>query len=97
LCSESAIAEGPGIVEQNDALGLRITPESVASQWDGTRLTAEVLADTVTGLLWLEDRYRRDIEAMNRVPSAAPEQEHDADYPDVIVIDDEDDEDLAVA
>ena len=34
---------------------------------------------------------------MNRVPAAAPEQEHDADYPDVIVIDDEDDEDLAVA
>jgi len=99
LHSESAIAEGPGIVEQNEALGLRITPESVASQWDGTRLTSEVLADTVTGLLWLEVRYRREIEAMNAAPAAADEPPHadDADYPDVIVIDDEDDDNLAVA
>jgi len=97
LQSETLIAEAPGIVEQNEALGLRITPESVASQWDGTRLTAEVLADTVTGLLFLEDRYRRDVEAMNvAVAAAEPPPELDTDYPAVIVIDDEDDEDLAV-
>jgi hypothetical protein len=98
LHSESLIAEGPGIVEQNEALGLRITPESVASQWDGTPVTSETLADTVTGLLWLEGRYRRDVEAMHAAIAVAElDQEHDADYPDVIVIDDEDDEDLAVA
>jgi hypothetical protein len=80
LESASLIAEGPGIIEQNDALGLQITPESVASQWDGRRLTPELLSDTITGLLWLEDRYRREAEGI------------DVDYPDVIVIDDEDDD-----
>jgi hypothetical protein len=98
LHSESLIAEGPGILEQNEALGLRITPESVASQWDGTRLTPEILSDTVTGLLWLEDRYRRDATAQTTPPAAAEPEQADADdvgYPDVIVIDDEDDEDLA--
>ena len=98
LHGESLIAEGPGIVEQNEALGLRITPESAASQWDGTRLTAELLSDTVTGLLWLEDRHRRDTAAMEVAPAPAePQQEYEADYPDVIVIDDEDDDGLAVA
>src|SRR4051812_27650426 len=42
LQSESLLAEGPGIVEQNKALGFQITPESVASQWDGTQLTSEI-------------------------------------------------------
>src|SRR5438270_2638721 len=98
LKSESLVAEGPDIVEQNEAVGLRITPESVASQWDGTPLTQELLSDTVTGLLWLEDRSRRDVSATDAALAAAePGQEHDADYPDVIVIDDEDDDDLAVA
>ena len=94
LQGESLLAEGPGIVEQNEALGLQITPESIASQWDGRRLTPELLADTVTGLLWLEDRYRRDTEAMNAAPTVTePDEECDADYPDVIVIDDCVDED----
>ena len=94
LQSEPLIAEGPGIVEQNEALGLRITPESIATQWDGRRLTQELLADTVTGLLWLEDRHRRDVAAAEAAPTVA---EPDPDYPNVIVIDDEDDEDLAFA
>jgi hypothetical protein len=52
----------------------------------------------VTGLLWLEDRYRRDVAAQTTPPAAAEPEQADADdvgYPDVIVIDDEDDEDLA--
>ena len=98
LASESLIAEDPGIVEQNKALGLHITPESVAAQWDGTRLTPEILSDTVTGLLWLEDRCRREAAATNAAAAVVePDPEYDADYPDVIVIDDEDDDDLAVA
>jgi hypothetical protein len=96
--SKSLMAEGPGIVEQNEALGLGITPESVASQWDGRPLTPETLADTVSGLLWLEDRCRRDVATMDVGPQAAePDEEHDTGYPDVIVIDDEDDDGLAVA
>jgi hypothetical protein len=99
LRSESLVAEGPGIVEQNEALGLRITPEFVASQWDGTPLTSETLSDTVAGLLWLEDQHRRDVEATNSTVTAAePDQQGvDADYPAVIVIDDDCDEDLALA
>jgi hypothetical protein len=102
LHSESLLAEGPDIVEQNEALGLRITPESVASQWDGTRLSPELLADTVTGLLWLEDRYRREVEAVNPdpVPAPAPTSPLDdceVDYPPFIVIDDVDDDDLPFA
>ena len=98
LQSESLLPEGPNIVEQNEALGLQITPESVASQWDGRRLTPELLSDTVSGLLWLEDRHRRHAAAMNAaLAPIGPDQESDADYPDVIVIDDGDDEDLAVA
>ena len=95
----SLLAQGPGIVEQNEALGLQITPESVASQWDGRRLSAEALSDTVTGLLWLEGRYRRDVEAMHSALAAPePPPAEDADYPAVIVIDDQDDcDDLAVA
>jgi hypothetical protein len=105
LHSESLLAEGPGIVEQNEALGLRITPESVASQWDGRRLTPELLADTVTGLLWLEDRYRREVEAVSADPvpapapapaSTGPLDACEVDYPPFIVIDDEDDDELAV-
>ena len=88
LESGSLIAEGPGIVEQNEALGLQITPESVASQWDGRRLTPEILADTVAGLLWLEDRYRREVEATNTIPRAPEPLGNDADYPAVVVIDD---------
>jgi len=99
LHSESLLAEGPGIVEQNEALGLQITPESVASQWDGRRLSQEILADTVEGLLWLEDRHRREVAATNgRTGTAEPLEMDEPDYPDVIVLDDDcDDEDVAVA
>jgi hypothetical protein len=61
------------------------------------RLTPGLLSDTVTGLLWLEDRHRRDVAAINSaVPVAEAEENDGADYPDVIVIDDEDDEHIAV-
>jgi hypothetical protein len=94
----SLVAEGPGIVEQNEALGLHITPESVVSQWDGRQLTPEILSDTVAGLLWLEDRYRREVEATNATVTAAePPAVDDDEYPDVIVIDDDcDDDEIAV-
>jgi len=63
---------------------------------DGTRLTQELLADTVTGLLWLEDRLRRDVEATDAAVTVAErDDESDAEYPDVIFIDDDDD--IAVA
>jgi hypothetical protein len=104
LHSESLLAEGPGIVEQNAALGLQITPESVASQWDGTRLSPELLADTVTGLLLLEDRYRREVDVVNPDPHPAPApastgplDDCEVDYPPFIVIDDVDDDDLPFA
>jgi hypothetical protein len=106
LHSETLLAQGPGIVEQNEGLGLQITPESVASQWDGTRLSSELLADTVTGLLLLEDRYRREVEAMNADPdpvsapapaSTSPLDGCEVDYPPFIVIDDVDDDDLPFA
>ena len=70
----------------------------VAAQWDGRRLTPEILADTVAGLLWLEDRYRREVEATNATVTAAePRPADDDEYPDVIVIDDDcDDDEIAV-
>ena len=52
--------EGPGVVEQNQALGLTITPESVIAQWDWGPIS---YPDAVAGLLDLEDRYRREVEA----------------------------------
>jgi len=98
LHSESLLADGPDIVEQNAALGLEITPEFVAPEWDGRRLTPRILADTVEGLLWLEDRHRQEVAAMNAALVAAePLDGLEPDYPDVIVIDDEDDGDFAVA
>jgi len=98
LHSESLVAEGRDIVEQNEALGLHITPESVASQWDGRQLTPEILSDTVAGLRRLEDRYRREVEATSATVAAAePPAADDDEYPDVIVIDDDcDDEEIAV-
>jgi len=90
LDSGSLLAEGPGIVEQNEALGLGITPESAAPAWDGTRLTQELLADTVTALLWLEDRHRREVVATAaRAPAGESLDGIEPDYPDVIVIDDD--------
>ena len=98
MATRSAAAEGPGIVEQNEALGLRITPESGTAPWDGRRLTPEILSDTVAGLLWLEDRYGREVAAASaRLRAAEPTEEYDRDYPDVIVIDDDcDDDEIAV-
>jgi hypothetical protein len=89
LHSETLLAEGPSIVEQNEALGLRITPGTIVPEWDGRRLTQEILADTVTGLLWLEDRHRRDIATLDggRTPGESLDG-CEPDYPDV---------DLAVA
>jgi hypothetical protein len=89
LESESLLAEGPDIVEQNEALGVSITPESVAAQWDGRRLTQDILADTVEGLLWLEDRHGRDLAAAIRVPTGESLDGCDPDYPPFIVIDDD--------
>jgi hypothetical protein len=53
------VPDGPDLVEQNNALGLRITPSSVVSRWDGRPVD---YPDAVEGLLWLEDRYRREVE-----------------------------------
>ena len=58
------IPDGPGVVEQNEALGLKITPESVASKWDGRAVSYADYSDAVEGLLWLEDRHRREVEAV---------------------------------
>jgi hypothetical protein len=54
------LSDGTEIAEQNDALGLPITPDSVAAKWDGWPIS---YPDAVEGLLWLEDRYRREVEA----------------------------------
>jgi hypothetical protein len=61
LESEALVTpEGPDIVEQNDARGLSINPESVVAQWDWGPIS---YPDAVEGLLYLEDRYRREVEA----------------------------------
>jgi hypothetical protein len=57
------VPDGPDLVEQNNALGLQITPTSVVSQWDGRPVD---YPDAVEGLLWLEDRYRREVAATGR-------------------------------
>jgi hypothetical protein len=48
------------IVAENKRLGLPITSTSVVSQWDGRAVS---YPDAVEGLLRLEDRYRREVEA----------------------------------
>jgi hypothetical protein len=55
-----------------------------------------MLSDTVAGLLWLEDRYHREVEATNSTTVTAAEhpQGADAEYPAVIVIDDDSDGDV---
>jgi hypothetical protein len=61
LASEALVApEGPGIVEQNVALGLKITADTIACKWDGAPFD---LSTCVEGLLHLEDLYKRDVEA----------------------------------
>jgi len=97
LHSESVLAKGPGIAEQNEALGLQITPQSVASPWDGRRLRPDILADTVEGLLLLEDRHRREVLATASTVAFAERLGNDSGYPDVTVIPDDCDDDVAFA
>ena len=61
------VPEGPTIVEQNKALGLAITPESVVAQWDWGPIS---YPDAVAGLLALEDRFRRDVESRQPAETA---------------------------
>ena len=61
LESEALIApQGPGIVEQHEAAGLDITGETIANEWDGTH---PIYPWAVEGLLALEDKYKREVEA----------------------------------
>ena len=48
--------ESPGVVEQNHALGLHITPDTPVSRWDGSHPN---YAWCVEGLLDIEDRHRK--------------------------------------
>ena len=100
LDSESLFAAGPDLEEQNKASGLRITPQTIVPEWDGRRLSPELLSDTVTALLWKEGRFRREVEAMQEAREAAAVRVGSldglpADYPEFMVIDDDCDEDLA--
>jgi hypothetical protein len=52
------VPSGPGIVEQNEALGIRITAESVASKWEGPRGCDYGMA--IDALLGMEARARRE-------------------------------------
>jgi hypothetical protein len=54
------LSTGSEIVDENKALDLLITPDSVTAKWDGFPIN---YPDAVEGLLWLEDRYRREVEA----------------------------------
>jgi hypothetical protein len=61
LATESVLVPtGPGIVEEHEALGVSITPDSIVSAWDGRHPN---YADAVAGLCWLEDRYQREVVA----------------------------------
>jgi hypothetical protein len=51
---------GSEIPEQNHVLDLPISPDSLSAKWDGFPID---YPDAVEGLLWLEDRYRREVEA----------------------------------
>jgi hypothetical protein len=48
--------EGPGVIEQNEALGLPITPDTPVALWDGSHPD---YSWCVEGLLDLEHRHRR--------------------------------------
>lgn len=60
------VPAGPGVVEQNEALGLSITPESIRSRWDGRHPN---YGDAVAGLCWLEDRYQAEVVATESADS----------------------------
>jgi hypothetical protein len=54
------LADGTEIMAKNKALDLTITPDSVSAKWDGWPIDYD---GAVEGLLWLEDRHRREVEA----------------------------------
>ena len=61
LASEALVPpQGPGVVEQNHALGLDIDETTNRNEWD-TRRTRYDWA--VEGLLHLEDKFKHDVEA----------------------------------
>jgi hypothetical protein len=54
------LADGTEIMAKNKALDLTITPDSVSAKWDGWPIDYD---GAVEGLLWLEDRHRREVDA----------------------------------
>jgi len=91
------LAAGPVVGSRAHTCRYRAPTSSGTLSTTRRLLTPEVLSETVAGLLRLEDQYRRDVEATTEAPAAA-EAPHasEADYPGVIVIDDDCDEDIAV-
>jgi len=59
------LADGTEVAAENKILDLPITPDSARSKWDGWAID---YAGAVEGLLWLEDRYRREVEARSETP-----------------------------
>ena len=61
LATEALVVpEGPGVVEQNEELGLAIDDETCAAEWDTDNPQYHW---AVEGLLHLEDRHKREVEA----------------------------------
>jgi hypothetical protein len=58
------VPAGPGLVEQNEALGLRITAKAVEPKWDGRNVDYPLVIDVLLGL---EGRHRREVEGTERV------------------------------
>jgi hypothetical protein len=54
------VPTGPGIVEQNEARGVRITAKAVEPKWDGRNVDYPLVIDVLLGL---EDRHRREVDA----------------------------------
>ena len=95
--------------EDGSLVGMfRLGPDEGAALLAALTLGKDVLRDQkrsaersgapVAGLLWLEDRYRREVEAVRTVHATVADSSDvdDAGYPDVIVIDDDCDDDIAV-
>ena len=61
------LADGTEIAQENKALGLPITPDAVSAKWDGWPID---YGAAVEGLLWLNDRYRREVDAVSSVNRA---------------------------
>jgi hypothetical protein len=68
-CEALLVPTGPGIVELNEALGVRITAKDVASKWEGPGSCDYGMA--IDALLGLEDRYRREVDAVELERDAA--------------------------